>query len=94
MSEKRLKRIGVMSATLHGLLVAFFLSYPTVALMRFFKSFDPERHGYPDRTEWWMYLIVMPLLFALSGAVATALSCLAYNLSARLLGGVLYEDQT
>jgi hypothetical protein len=46
MREKRLTHIGVLSATLHSLLVSFVLAYPGVALMRVFQSFDPQRHGH------------------------------------------------
>jgi len=94
MNEKRLTYIAVMSATLHGLLVAFVLAYPSVAMMRFFQGFDPQRSSYQDHTAWWVVWIILPAVFALFGGIMTALSCLAYNLSAKLLGGVRYQDQT
>jgi hypothetical protein len=92
MTKKSLTHISVISATLHGGFVAFTLAYPSVALMRFFKSYDPERQGIPDKTAWWVFWIVMPVVFAMFSAVLTSLSCFAYNLSAKLLGGVRYDD--
>lgn len=93
MTEKRLTRISVMSAAPHSCFVAFVLAYPSVALMRFLQSFDPQRQGNPDSTAWWMIWIVMPVVFALFVATLTSLACFAYNLSANLLGGVRYKDQ-
>jgi hypothetical protein len=94
MTNKQLTHIGVMSATLHGSFVAFVLAYPSVTLLRFFQGFDPQRQGNPDTTASWVFWIVVPVVFALLGAILTALSCLAYNLSAKLLGGVRYTDHT
>jgi hypothetical protein len=92
MTKKRLTYIRVISAAQHGGFVAFMLAYPGVALMRFFQSYDPQRQGIPNPTPWWVFWIVMPVVFAVFGAVLTSLSCFAYNLSAKLLGGVRYED--
>jgi len=94
MNEKRLTYIAVMSASLHGLLVSFVLAYPCVAMARFFQGFDPQRAGTLDRTAWWALWIVMPVVIAVFGGIMTTLFCLAYNLSAKLLGGVRYKDQT
>ena len=92
MTEKRLQHIAVLSATLHGLLISFVLAYPLVALFRLFKSYDPQLQGYTDPTAWWVFWIAMPAVFALFGALMTAVYCVVYNLSARLLGGIRYKD--
>ena len=92
MTKKRLTHISVVSATQNGGFLAFVLAYPSVALMRFFQSYDPQRQGTLDSTAWWVLWIVMPVVFAMFGAVPTSLSCFSYNLSAKLLGGVRYED--
>jgi hypothetical protein len=92
MTEKRLAHISVMSASLHGLIVSFVLAYPAVAFMRFLQGFDPRHQGFDDHTGWWWVVwIVVPLSIAVLGAIITGLSCLVYNVSARLLGGVRYE---
>lgn len=94
MIGKRLTHIGVLSAMQHGFIVAFVLAYPGVALLRFFQSFDPQRQGHPDPFTWGVVWILLPVVLALLGAVMAVLSCFAYNLSAKLLGGVYYRDQT
>lgn len=92
MTKKRLTHISVIGATQHGGILAFVLAYPSVALVCFFQSYDPQRQGTLDSTAWWVLWIIMPVVFAVFGAVLTSLSCLVCNLSAKLLGGVRYED--
>lgn len=93
MTGKRLIRIGVFSAMQHGLIVAFMLAYPVVVLLRFLQSFDPQRQAHPDTMPWWVCWLLMPVVFAVFGAIVAVLSSFAYNLSAKVLGGVRYSDQ-
>jgi predicted Co/Zn/Cd cation transporter (cation efflux family) len=89
MNEKKLTHISVASASLHGFLVAFVLSYPAVLFILFLQRFDPRHQGASDHIWWGMWLIV-PLVLAVLGTMLIALSCITYNLSARLFGGVRY----
>jgi len=92
MTKKRLTHISVISAAQHSGVLTFVFAYPIVALMRFLQGYDPQRQGSLDSTAWWVLWIIMPVVFAVFGALLTSFSCFAYNLSAKLLGGVRYED--
>jgi membrane protein YqaA with SNARE-associated domain len=89
MTTKRLASIAVMSASTHAAIFSFLLAYPLVALIAFFKHFDPER-THVAQSPWWMAWVLVPIGLALVGIVVTMLFCMAYNVSARLLGGVRY----
>lgn len=88
MVEKRLASISPSSAFTHGAVVSFFLAYPLVALMRFFQHFDGAMKS---NSPWWAIWLLLPIGFALVGAVWATLASLAYNGAARLLGGVRYD---
>jgi hypothetical protein len=88
MIKRRLTAISVRSASLYGAIVAFIAAYPCVGLVVFFQYFDPQRTDRPG--PWWAFWIVTPAMLALVSALLTAIACAAYNLSARLLGGVRY----
>ena len=88
MTENRLTSISPSSAFTHGALVAFFLAYPLVALMRFLQHFDGP---VGIRSPWWVAWAMMPIGFALASAVWAMLASLAYNGVARLLGGIKYN---
>ena len=81
---------------MHAALVSFVLAYPVVALMRFLQHYDPQRTQLARLAPWWDTWLLLPVavavVLAVVGVVLTVLLCLAYNLSARLLGGVRYTE--
>jgi len=92
MTILQLKRISILSATLHSLPAGLLLGYPLVGVMVFFQHFDPQRLNAIHDQRWWLLtLIAIPVLFSLCTSFAVLLGSLAYNSAAKLTGGVKYQ---
>jgi hypothetical protein len=83
---KQVRVIADGSAVVHAGLVAMLLAYPGVLVMKFLQHFDPQ--GGPGPTPVWIVWIVAPLMFALTVTLCVVMACGAYNLVAKLAGGV------
>jgi hypothetical protein len=89
MIEIRLTAVSMKSAALYGAVVGFLVAYPCVGLMVFFQYFDPQRQTWP-LGPWWTFLIAMPVGWAVVSSFLATCVCAAYNLSAKLFGGIRY----
>ncbi len=92
MTVNRLKAISPFVASCHIGLLAYFLSFPSLALLKFFQLFDPT----PPRPlvyDGLIIWVVSPIVLALFASLGTLVACVSYNLIAKMLGGIRYESE-
>ena len=84
--QARITSIKPLATAATAALMAFMLSFPVVALMKFFQAFDPTPPANPEST-WFVWLVSTPLLVGFA-FIAVLLSCITFNVACRATGGI------
>ena len=92
MAVNRLKAISPFVASCHIGLLGYFLSFPCLALLKFFQHFDPTPPR-PQAYDGLIIWVVSPIVLALFASLGTLVACVTYNVIAKMLGGIRYESE-
>jgi hypothetical protein len=91
MSRRRVKKIGVLKTSIVSAIIFFILSLimvvPVMLVMGIAGVFS-DNMGFAFGG---VFMIFMPIMYAVIGFLATALWCWMYNVVARWIGGIEIE---
>lgn len=82
--KNRITWIAPLRAATIGAAVSFAVSFPVVGLMHLFSSFAAKANRTPDPLAY----VIFPVLFMVFGFIFWWVGAVAYNLIARISGGI------
>ena len=82
--KNRITWIAPLRTATIGAAVSFAVSFPVVGLMHLFSSFATKANWTPDPLAY----VIFPVLFMIFGFISWWVSAVAYNLVARIGGGI------
>ncbi len=88
----KLTHINPLQAAITCALVTLAVSAPAVLLIKFVQLFDSQPPA-PGELGWYVW-VVLPLANSISAFIVGGLVCWAFNVVARLTGGVGYRTGT
>jgi hypothetical protein len=93
MAKRRVKKIRVVHTALISALIFFFISLIVFVPMLIITGITGGFSGGMGFGKAALPILVMPVLYPVMGFLMTALWCWLYNVIAKRIGGIEFEDE-
>lgn len=93
MTKRRVKKIRVVHTALISALIFFFISLIVFVPMLIIIGITGGFAGGMGFGKAALPIVIMPLLYPIMGFLMTALWCWLYNMIAKRIGGIEFEDE-
>jgi len=93
MTKRRVTKIRVLRTALISALIFFFISLIVFVPMLIIAGIAGEYSGGMGFGKAALPIVIMPLLYPIMGFLMTALWCWLYNMIAKRIGGIEFEDE-